>query len=144
VTLSHEHDSERETDSPPAPDHPILSSTDTQLFSFLQTIDPISAQKLHPSDRRRVQSRVETFLRTGHPASTLYASQRTVRGEPEYDALVLWVWSARRELNVRLDSRVDKMISEGVEDESRQLWDVARETKAGTTTGVFQSIGPMS
>jgi tRNA dimethylallyltransferase len=122
-------------------DHPLLSAPTAELFSFLQNIDSEQAAKLHPSDRRKIQGKVELYLRTGRPASQLYKEQKESGIDARWDTLIFWVWSDKDVLNERLDRRVDTMIEMGVEEECRDLHRVAEQTGIPVTSGVFQAIG---
>ena len=121
--------------------HSILSAPTSELFAFLKSVDPQQASKLHPSDRRKVQSKVELYLNTGKTASELYKTQRESGVHSRWDTLIFWVWSERDVLNERLDKRVDKMVERRIEEECRELYKLAQETGAATTHGVFQAIG---
>lgn len=122
-------------------DMSFLSKSTPELFQFLQKVDPASAQRFHPSDRRKIQGKVELYLRTGRPASELYKEQKETGVDVRWDTLIFWVWSERDVLNTRLDKRVDKMIEMGVEQECRELYRVAERIQAPVTSGVFQAIG---
>jgi len=122
-------------------DMSFLSKSTPELFQFLQKVDPVSAQRFHPSDRRKIQGKVELYLRTGRPASELYKEQKETGVDVRWDTLIFWVWSERDVLNARLDKRVDKMIEMGVEQECRELYRVAERIQAPVTSGVFQAIG---
>jgi tRNA dimethylallyltransferase len=124
-------------------DHPILSAPTGDLFAFLQKVDPVQAAKLHPSDKRKIQAKVELYLRTGYPASQLYKEQKENGIDIRWDTLIFWVWSERDALNKRLDRRVDNMIKMGVEDECRRLYRVAEQSAIPVSSGVFQAIGMM-
>ena len=115
--------------------------TTPELFQFLQEVDPISAQRFHPSDRRKIQGKVELYLRTGRPASELYKEQKNSDVDVRWETLIFWVWSERDVLNARLDRRVDKMIEMGLEEECKELYHVAQRTQAPVTSGIFQAIG---
>ena len=122
-------------------DHEILSSSNTELFGFLKEVDPAQAAKLHPSDRRKVQSKVELYLRTGRPASQLFQEQKQHGVESRWETLIFWVWSDRDALNERLEKRVDNMIDQGLEKECKELFEIAQRRGASLTDGIFQAIG---
>lgn len=128
-------------DAPQETDLSFLEKSTAELFEFLRKVDPVSAQRFHPSDRRKIQSKVEIYLRTGRPASELYKEQKETGVDVRWETLILWVWSERDVLNARLDKRVDKMIEMGVEEECRELYRVQQETRAPMTSGIFQAIG---
>jgi tRNA dimethylallyltransferase len=124
--------------------HPILQASDAELFEFLRKVDPEQAAQLHPSARRRVQGKVELYLRTGRPASEIFQDQRESeegRGT-RWPSLAFWVWSGKEQLYERLDRRVDKMVSQGVEEECRELYEVSKHTDIPITAGIFAAIGP--
>jgi tRNA dimethylallyltransferase len=121
--------------------HPLLSAPTAELFSFLQKVDPEQAARLHPSDRRKIQGRVELYLNTGRPASQLFKEKEERGIDTRWDTLIFWVWSDRDALNERLDKRVDAMIEMGVEEECRELYRVAERTGIPVTSGMFQAIG---
>jgi tRNA dimethylallyltransferase len=127
-------------------DHPILSAPTKELFEFLRQVDPEQASRMHPSDRRKIETRVKLYLSSGKPATELFKQQKDEGGgglQTRWDTLVFWVWSERDVLNERLDSRVDKMISQGAEQECRDLYDIAQRTGSYTDNGIFQTIGPL-
>ena len=125
-------------------DHPILSAPTKDLFEFLRQIDPEQASRLHPSDRRKIETRVKLYLSSGRPATELFREQKQEGVETRWDTIVFWVWSARDVLNARLDARVDKMIAQGAEKECRELYDIAQRTGCSTDVGIFQTIGSPS
>src|SRR5271170_4373342 len=125
-------------------DHPILSASTKELFEFLKEVDPEQASRMHPSDRRKIETRVKLYLSSGRPASELFKEQKEEGGgglQTRWDTLVFWVWSARDVLNERLDTRVDKMILQGAEQECRDLHDIAQQTGVPIDIGIFQTIG---
>ena len=122
--------------------HPILSAPTRDLFEFLREVDPDQAARLHPSDRRKIETRVKLYLSSGRPATELFKEQKQDGVETRWDTLVFWVWSARDVLNERLDARVDKMILQGAEQECRDLYAIAQQTGIPTDIGIFQTIGP--
>jgi tRNA dimethylallyltransferase len=121
--------------------HPILSASTPEIFQFLKKVDPIQAGRLSPGDRRKIQGKVELYLRTGKIASEIFQEQKQNGLDSRWETLVFWVWSERDALNKRLDKRVDKMVELGVEDECRELYKVAQRTGIPVTSGVFQAIG---
>jgi len=106
-------------------------------------VDPVQAACLHPSDRRKVEGRVELYLRTGRTASEIFQEQRGTeefRGT-RWDTLIFWVWAGKEGLFERLDGRVDKMVSAGVERECRELYEVSKHANIPVTSGIFAAIG---
>ncbi len=86
------------------------------LHSRLQNVDPISAAKLHPNDRRRIIRALEVFEVTG---KTL--SEQQSRKESPYRVLWIGLNLPREVLYQQINRRVDQMIADGLEQEVRQL-----------------------
>ena len=89
------------------------------LYNRLQQVDPVSAQKLHPNDQRRIIRALEVYKATGQPISHL-------QNEFEFctDALDCRVFSIRHprpELHQRIEHRVGEMFASGLIDEVRGL-----------------------
>lgn len=104
-------------------------------------MDPEYAERYHPADRRRIQARVEMYLRTGRPVSELLNELKEEGVTNRWDTLIFWIWSDRDVLKERLDRRVNKMIEMGLENECRELYRIAQQTGAPVTSGIFQAIG---
>lgn len=89
------------------------------LHARLSLADPVTAQKLHPNDVRRVTRALEVVLLTGVPASA-YA-EMDAQGQGDYDALLFALEWPRDVLYARIDARVDQMMATGLLDETRKL-----------------------
>ncbi|KAI8095268.1 IPP transferase-domain-containing protein [Thamnidium elegans] len=96
-----------------------------ELYQRLSKVDPVMANKWHPSDRRKILRSLRVFYQTGKPQSEIIKSQRdhyeTHGLDPRYKALVFWIYSDPQKLNPRLDARVDQMIETGLFDEIKDL-----------------------
>ena len=89
------------------------------LFGELKRIDPVSAEKIHPSDRARIVRSLEVAEITGEPASVLKASW--VSGGSRYRVLFLVLSIEREELYRRIDRRVEGMFRAGLVEEVNGL-----------------------
>ena len=88
-----------------------------ELFEKLSNIDKISAEKIHQNNRVRVIRALEVSLTTGKPFSSIKGVK-----ENKYD--VKWVFpeiESREILYNRINMRVDKMIKDGLVDETKNL-----------------------
>jgi len=85
------------------------------LYRELQRIDPVSAAKIHPSDRVRIIRSLEVAEMTGEPASTRKVSW--AYGGSRYRVLFLVVSIERVELYRRIDRRVEEMFGAGLVEE---------------------------
>jgi tRNA dimethylallyltransferase len=89
------------------------------LHRRLAQIDPLTAERLHPNDVKRVIRAIEIFELTGQKMSDyqLRASQSP------YDLLMIGLTMDREKLYERINLRVDRMIEAGLVEEVRQLLD---------------------
>ncbi len=94
------------------------------LRSDLERIDPVSAARIHPRDRRRTIRAIEVFRLTGVPISDL---QRQWEPQTPRDDLLLVVldWPAEA-INRRINRRVREMVRDGLIKEVRTLWEQQR------------------
>ncbi len=86
------------------------------LYSELQTIDPAAAEKIVPSNVRRVIRALEIYYTTGQPPSRLQRKEG-----PGFSVLIIGLTQERSELYRRIDWRVDRMIQRGLVGEVEQL-----------------------
>lgn len=103
------------------------------LFDKLKSIDPETAQKLHPNQLDRIVRAIEIFKTTGVKKSSLV---RTLNSE--YDYLLIVLTDAREALYSRINARVDEMINAGLIDEVRGLVERYNLTK---NNQIMQGIG---
>ncbi|KAH9079005.1 hypothetical protein Ae201684P_021670 [Aphanomyces euteiches] len=92
-----------------------------EAYQKLVEVDPEMAQRLHSKDVRRVQRSLEVFYQTGTKHSELIAKKEDDSNETLFDACMLWVDCDRPVLHQRLDSRVDKMVEDGLVPEIESL-----------------------
>lgn len=90
------------------------------VLSQLREIDPETAQRLHPSDQKRIIRAMEVYLETGETITE--HNRKTQLLPPKYTP----VWFAledvdRQTLYQRIDLRVEKMLADGLLDEIRGL-----------------------
>ncbi len=106
-----------------------------ELHKRLQLVDPISAQKLHPNDKRRIIRALEVFKTTGEPISHLQNEFETSHS-PD-DCKVFTLRHQRESLHRRIQDRVDHMFASGLVDEVQSLLD--RHKELGKTAS--QAVG---
>lgn len=91
------------------------------MHERLRIVDPESAERLHPNDRRRVIRALEVYELTGKTISE--HNRRTREQPPRYEALMLGLTTQPRDiLYKRIDSRVEKMMEQGLLTEVQDLW----------------------
>ncbi len=103
-----------------------------RLHRWLERVDPVTASRIPPTDRHRVERALEVWVASGKPIS----SWERPGQEPETAAVKIALRIDRAELAVRLDARVDAMYRNGLVDETRAL--LARFPR---TARPFGSIG---
>jgi tRNA dimethylallyltransferase len=103
----------------PAPDHALRETLATlpgpELRRRLQKVDPETASRLAPADRKRLTRALEVWHVTGRPISALQAESQLEGAR--YDALWIGLTRDREEIYRRIDARVDEMIAAGLIEE---------------------------
>lgn len=89
------------------------------LRARLEQVDPLSAAKLHPHDKRRTIRALEVYKLTGVPISH-YQTQFDNREIGRCPRVFALTWD-RTELHDRIHRRVDSMFAQGLVDEVRAL-----------------------
>ncbi|HEV3166537.1 MAG TPA: tRNA (adenosine(37)-N6)-dimethylallyltransferase MiaA [Isosphaeraceae bacterium] len=91
---------------------------DLVMHARLRRLDPITADRLHPSDRRRIIRALEVMTATGLPLSSL----QTEHSQPSPEGVhVFGLERPKDELRSRIDQRVAQMLASGLVDEVRRL-----------------------
>jgi tRNA dimethylallyltransferase len=89
------------------------------LHRWLGRVDPASAQRIQPRDRKRLVRALEVYLTTGRPLSAHF--ENTASAIPGYAVLPIGLTLPRPELRDRVARRVDAQFSRGVVAEVRRL-----------------------
>jgi tRNA dimethylallyltransferase len=106
------------------------------ILEQLRQVDPDSAQRLHPSDEKRILRALEVYLETG---KTITAhNEETKKIPPRYDAIWIGLQFERREdMRALIDRRVDNMVDEGLLEEVQGLLQSGLDRKSTS----LQAIG---
>ena len=110
------------------------------LWQLLLEKDPVSAERLHSNDTKRVMRALEVLHVTGSPASE---RQNTVdRQTMRYDAVYIALNLPREILYQRINHRVEQMMAEGLEQEVRNALaqGVPQDALSMTSLGYRQMI----
>ena len=89
------------------------------LHRWLARVDPASALRLQPRDRKRLVRALEVYLITGSPLSSHFDA--TTSAIPGYRVLPIGLNLPREELRLRVARRVDEQIRRGVVAEVERL-----------------------
>lgn len=95
----------------------LRDRSSSDLHDELSEVDPPSAHKIHPNDKKRLVRALEVYKLTGRPISKL-------KGEAEplpYHFLKISLISSREALYGRIDRRVEEMIKSGLVEEVKDL-----------------------
>ena len=82
-------------------------------YGKLEAVDPATASKLSPNDKKRIWRALDVFEHTGRPISAFHAETPP----PRYDARFIGVGIEREELYSRIDRRVEGMLAQGLPNE---------------------------
>lgn len=118
--------------------HRIAEEPDgpAKLHERLKQVDPISAEKLHPNDIRRVIRALEIYETSGKAKSERGDEQRI---EGPYHILVYGLSLPREQMYARINERVDQMMKDGLVNEVKHL--LARGIEPKQEGGAMQAIG---
>ena len=87
------------------------------LYHELERIDPTTASRLHPHDQRRIIRALEVYYLTGKPISCY----QTQFPSALVNTVMIGLERERESLSRLIDTRVDKMIAEGLIEEVGSL-----------------------
>ena len=81
------------------------------LHDRLTAVDPASAARLHPNDRRRIIRALEVHYQTNVTLSDSHAGQKK---ESPYELCLIGLTMDRKILYKRIEDRIDQMLAEGL------------------------------
>lgn len=111
------------------------------LHAILEKVDPLSAQKLHPNDVRRVVRALEVYDLTGVPLSS---QKMPGRSDAPYDFQLYAIEMPRNILYDRVERRVDAMMAQGLLDEVKKLKDSGLSPEAQSMQGLgYKELWPV-
>lgn len=88
------------------------------LHDKLRSVDPKTADRLHPRDHRRVIRALEVNHLSGQTLSEQLDAQKR---ESPYELCIVGLTMDRQILYKRIEERIDAMLAEGLADEVREL-----------------------
>lgn len=105
-----------------------------KLIEMLHEFDPVSAERLHPNNVRRIIRAIEFYRTTGIPISK--HQEMTKQTETRYDPVMFLIDWDREALYERINKRVDMMIEEGLLDEVKRLMDMGYTKDLNSMQGI--------
>lgn len=109
------------------------------LYQELTEVDPVTAQKIHQNDAKRIIRALEVYQLTGKPISSFqkqwaqdrgqetplrprgYAGQAEGRRQNKHNWSIIGLRREKTEENKRINARVKKMLANGLVDEVKSL-----------------------
>ena len=89
------------------------------LHECLRTVDPDSAETIHPNNQKRIIRALEFYEMNGYPISE--HNRRERQKEAAYDFCYFILNDDRAHLYEKIDKRVDTMLEQGLVEEVRKL-----------------------
>lgn len=90
-----------------------------ELYDYLRSLDPsINTDRIHPNNRKRVLRALEVLLNTGKSINEFDHKE-----EAMYDYFIVYLTMDRTLLYERISKRVDQMITTGLIEEAKTLYD---------------------
>ena len=89
------------------------------LHAMLQEVDPVSAEKIHANNVKRVIRALEFYKKTGMPISE--HNEKEAAKESPYTFCYFVLNDDRQRLYDRIELRIDQMLEQGLVDEVRKL-----------------------
>jgi len=107
-----------------------------ELHKKLSEVDPISATKIKPNDKQRIQRALEVIELTGKPLSEFFKDQQHIQ---DYNFFNISLFATNRDrLYQRINSRFSKMLNDGLVDEVKGLLE---STNISSSNNSMKSIG---
>jgi tRNA dimethylallyltransferase len=104
------------------------------LYTELQSVDPVIANRIAAPDTQRITRAIEVFRETGRPLSDFQMKSEAIPAR--YRALVIGLWPDRPVLYEQINQRVGKMLDAGWVSEVEQLVADGVPTDSGPLTAL--------
>lgn len=97
----------------------LQSHKEVDLRAWLERVDPVGAERIHPNDRKRTIRAIEVYELTGTPLSELQVQWTSEN--PREDVIIIGLDYPAEAINRRINARVKAMIDAGLVNEVRQI-----------------------
>jgi tRNA dimethylallyltransferase len=99
----------------------VKTEGNEKLYELLNSIDPETAQKVHPNNTKRLVRYLEIFYATGLTPTEINIQNNS--GDRRFEPLYICLYSDDREyIYSRINARVDEMFEKGLVDEVYSLY----------------------
>jgi tRNA dimethylallyltransferase len=107
-------------------------------YARLKRVDPVTAERLHPNDKKRIVRALEVFDCSGQPLSSFGADFQNSAGEQSpFEPMLVGLTMDRELLYQRINLRVDLMMERGLLAEAKAIYDARYDR----TLPAMKSIG---
>ncbi|MBC3887676.1 tRNA (adenosine(37)-N6)-dimethylallyltransferase MiaA [Acetobacterium paludosum] len=111
------------------------------LYQRLKSVDPITAETVHPNNLNRVIRALEIYEINGKPKS--YFDEKTKTQEIPYDYVMIGLKWPREVLYDRINRRIDLMIENGLIEETQMLLDRGYKWNLTALKAIgYKELGP--
>ncbi len=118
----------------------LQSYSNEALHEYLGTFDPQSFADIHPNNRQRVERAISYYLTT---KKVLSNRKKSTQLTENYDTLLIGIEMSRDTLYVRINKRVDIMLSHGLLDEVQELIELGYESCQSMQAIGYKEIIPV-
>ncbi|MFP4920592.1 tRNA (adenosine(37)-N6)-dimethylallyltransferase MiaA [Staphylococcus coagulans] len=118
----------------------LKSYSNEALHEYLGTFDPKSFADIHPNNRQRVERAISYYLTT---KKVLSNRKKSTQLTENYDTLLIGIEMSRDTLYVRINKRVDIMLSHGLLDEVQELIELGYESCQSMQAIGYKEIIPV-
>ncbi|XP_055911451.1 tRNA dimethylallyltransferase [Eupeodes corollae] len=124
--------------------------TSEDLHVLLKKVDPTSANRIHPNNRRKIIRALEVYQKSGETLTSIFENQRSEAGGNRLggplrypNTILFWLRCNQDVLNERLEKRVDSMLELGLLPEIRNFYkeNLIDSCENKYTKGILQTIG---
>ena len=109
-----------------------------ETWSFLNSVDSITAERLHIHDKKRIVRALEVYVCSGRTLSEFGSDYANLREtSPRYPSRLFGLSLERETLYRRIDERVEQMITAGLVQEAMRIYEHIKDR----SLPAMQSIG---
>lgn len=109
--------------------------SDEELYQKLLSVDPNT--EIHPNNRKRIERALDYYFANNKPMSDKEKTNKVL-----YDAIIIGLTTDRQILYNKINERVDKMLSNGLLDEAKRIFDSKIRTKSVLTPIGYKELFP--